>query len=361
MACRAYAPFGLRFSANTHDASTAGVSLRSEHAKSVYVGQPWRIMLRDLDLDERVVLRRAGQPPGLFDGDGSWISVDDYYAIADAVEAEAGDPTVALQAGQIVSAELFDPAYFAAICSQDLNAALCRLSEHMELVGPFALDVEVEADQTTVRYRCKHRPDLARALGLSQLAFLVALARRATRYEVQPRRITVDAPADDLGGCQAFFGCPVVEDDAWTVVFDAFDARRPFLTHNEEMWQTFEPGLRRRMAEAGARRSTTEEVEEALLELLPSGRSRMADVSRELGIGSRTLQRRLASEGTSWVEVLNQTRERLALYYFGSTDLSATEVGFLLGFNDPNSLYRAFHRWTDTTPEAWRAEARPSV
>jgi AraC-like DNA-binding protein len=87
----------------------------------------------------------------------------------------------------------------------------------------------------------------------------------------------------------------------------------------------------------------------------------MADVSRELGVGGRTLQRRLASEGTSWVGILNQTRERLALHYFGSTDLSATEVGFLLGFTDPNSLYRAFHRWTGTTPEAWRTEARPSV
>ena len=335
--------------------------MRSEHTKSVYVGQPWRIVLRDLGLHERAVLRRAQQPPSLFEGEGSWISVDDYYAIFDAVDAEAGDPTVALRGGQILSAELFDPAYFAAICSQDLNAALCRLSEHMRFVGPFALDVEVEADRTSVRYRCKHRPDLARALGLSQLAFIVALARRATRYEVVPRRVTVAPPADDLGGCDEFFGCPIVEDEAWAVVFDAFDARRPFLTRNEEMWQTFEPGLRRRMAEAGARRSTTEEVEEALLVLLPSGRSRMADVSKELAIGGRTLQRRLAAEGTSWVGVLNQTRERLALHYFGSTDLSATEVGFLLGFTDPNSLYRAFHRWTGTTPEAWRAEARPSV
>jgi AraC-like DNA-binding protein len=86
----------------------------------------------------------------------------------------------------------------------------------------------------------------------------------------------------------------------------------------------------------------------------------MADVSQALGIGGRSLQRRLASEGTSWGEILNQTRERLALHYFGSTDLSATEVGFLLGFQDPNSLYRAFHRWTGTTPEVWRAEA-PSI
>ena len=84
----------------------------------------------------------------------------------------------------------------------------------------------------------------------------------------------------------------------------------------------------------------------------------MTDVARELGVGSRTLQRRLASEGTSWLHVLNQTRERLARHYFQSTDLSPTQVSFLLGFEDPNSLFRAFQRWTGTTPEVWRAEAR---
>ncbi len=144
----------------------------------------------------------------------------------------------------------------------------------------------------------------------------------------------------------------------YSIAFGAFDAQRPFLTHNEEMWKAFEPGLRRRMAEAVERRSTTEEVEQALFELLPSGRSRMSDVASELGVGGRTLQRRLASEGTSWLHVLNQTRERLARHYFESTDLSPTQVGFLLGFDDPNSLFRAFQRWTGTTPEAWRAKAR---
>jgi AraC-like DNA-binding protein len=173
-----------------------------------------------------------------------------------------------------------------------------------------------------------------------------------------PKRVTVAGSVADLGGCEEFFGCPVVGGEVYSVVFGAFDARRPFLTHNEEMWEAFEPGLRRRMAEAGERRSTTEEVEQALFELLPSGRSGMIDVASELGIGSRTLQRRLASEGTNWLNVLNQTRERLARHYFESTDLSPTQVSFLLGFEDPNSLFRAFQRWTGTTPEAWRAEAR---
>ena len=331
--------------------------MRRGHDKPVYVGQPWRVVLRDVGLEADAVLRRAGQPPNLFDGDGSWITVDDYYDLFDAVEAEAGGPEVAIRAGAVVSAELFDPAYFAAICSPDLTTALTRLGEHMELVGPFLLDVWADTTETTARYRCKHRPDVATVLGLSQLAFIVALARRATRYDVVPRRVGVGASIDDLGACEAFFGCDVVAGGEFEVVFSAFDARRPFLTRNDEMWETFQPGLRRRAAEAGAYRSVREEVEEALFVLLPSGRTGMSDVASELGMGSRTLQRRLAAEGTSWLDVLNTTRERLARYYFQSTELNTTEVGFLLGFADPNSLFRAFHRWTGTTPEAWRAEA----
>ncbi len=213
--------------------------MRRHHNKPVYVGQPWLVILRDLELDTEAVLRRAGQPSNLFDGDGSWISVDDFYALFDATEVEAGGPDVAVRAGAVLSAELFDPAYFAAICTPDLTTALTRLGEHMQLVGPFLLDVEVTPAETTARYRCKHRPNVARGLGLSQLAFMVALARRATRHEIVPKRITVNGSTDDLGACAEFFGCDVVGGDVFEVAFSAFDSRRPFLTRNDEIWETF--------------------------------------------------------------------------------------------------------------------------
>ncbi len=326
--------------------------------QSVYVGTAWRVVLRDLGLDERAVLRRAGQPAGLFAGDGSHISLDAFYALHQAAEEEAGSPTVAVRAGSILSVELFDPAYFAAVCSPDLHTALRRLAAYMELVGPFSLTASSDDRSTKVRFRCKYRPDVVRALGLSQLAFLVSLARRATRHHVVPRRVVVAGATDELGGCADFFGCRLVSGDGYDLVFDAADTTRPFLTHNDEIWQTFEPTLRRNMVEADAGRSMSDEVEQALFEFLPSGRTGMADVARELGVGTRTLQRRLAAEGTTWLEVLNRTRERLARHYFASTDLTPTEVGFLLGFGDPSSLFRAFHRWTGTTPGAWREEAR---
>ncbi|MCP4941920.1 MAG: helix-turn-helix transcriptional regulator [Planctomycetaceae bacterium] len=95
-----------------------------------------------------------------------------------------------------------------------------------------------------------------------------------------------------------------------------------------------------------------------MIELLPSGRTQIEDVARELALSKRSLQRRLAEEGTTWLEVLNGARERLARHYLKTTGLGVSEISFLLGFDDPNSLFRAFQRWTGSTPEAWRAQHR---
>ena len=326
--------------------------------KTVHVGSAWRVILHDLGLDRIAVLRRAGLPSTLFDGAGSHISIEDFYALYDAVEAESGDHGIALVAGQVVSVELFDPALFAAICSPDMNTAAQRLGEFKRLVGAFSLDVDVEPDETTIRYRCKHRPDIPRLLGLAELVFLVALARRATRHEIVPRRVSVQRLPDDVSPYEEYFGCPLARAEDCVVVLSAEDGRRPFLTHNVRMWESFEPGLRRRMDEAADRASTSDRVASALFELLPSGRTQLKDVARELAVGTRTLQRRLADEDTTWLEVLNTTRERLARHYLETSEMSPAEVSFLLGFEDPNSLFRAFQRWTGTTPESWRAEAR---
>lgn len=330
--------------------------MRKERPTS-HVGRAWRLLLKDLGLDEQAVLRRAGLPPNTFAGEGSHLELEAYYALHDAVDAQAQDPTLALRAGRVVALELFDPALFAAICSPDMNTAVTRLGQFKRLVGPFSLDVDIADAETVVRYRAKRRPDVQRSLGLAELVFLVAFCRRATRHEIIPARVTVQELPEAIERYEDFFGRPLEQGDSFALWLDAADGRRPFLTHNAPMWEAFEPALRRRMDEANEARSIREQVEGVLFELLPSGRTEMSDVASALGIGLRTLQRRLSAEGTNWRTVLGETRERLARHYLRSTTMSAAEVSFLLGFEDPNSLFRAFHRWTGSTPEAWRATA----
>ena len=38
--------------------------------------------------------------------------------------------------------------------------------------------------------------------------------------------------------------------------------------------------------------------------------------------------------------------------------LNGGEISFLLGFDDPNSFFRAFHNWTGKTPEGFRRESK---
>ena len=39
----------------------------------------------------------------------------------------------------------------------------------------------------------------------------------------------------------------------------------------------------------------------------------------------------------------------------GNASVEITEAAFLVGYEDPNSFYRAFRSWEGKTPAEWRA------
>ncbi len=67
------------------------------------------------------------------------------------------------------------------------------------------------------------------------------------------------------------------------------------------------------------------------------------------------MQRRLAAEGTSFKELLNDARINLARSYVAEGRLSVTEVAFVLGFADTSTFSRAFKRWTGKSPREYSA------
>ena len=115
--------------------------------------------------------------------------------------------------------------------------------------------------------------------------------------------------------------------------------------------------LRKRLADLGGDASFAERTQAVLMEALPSGQLAMESVARRLAVSSRTFQRRLSDEGTSFKQVIGITREKLARHYLHRTQLSSTEIAYLLGFEEPNSFFRAFHHWTGDSPERVRKAA----
>ena len=95
-------------------------------------------------------------------------------------------------------------------------------------------------------------------------------------------------------------------------------------------------------------------AEAVLLELLPYGTPSFDRVARRLGTSARSLARRLAEEGTSFREIVDQTRLQLARLYLERGPHGTKEIAAMLGYKDASTFYHAFRRWTGTTPARFR-------
>jgi AraC-like DNA-binding protein len=73
-------------------------------------------------------------------------------------------------------------------------------------------------------------------------------------------------------------------------------------------------------------------------------------------MSTRTLSRRLADEGATYEEVLDQLRRSLALQYVKQRSLSLSQIAWLLGYEGSTSFNHAFKRWTGHSPSEARRE-----
>jgi AraC-like DNA-binding protein len=78
-------------------------------------------------------------------------------------------------------------------------------------------------------------------------------------------------------------------------------------------------------------------------------------VARESRLSKRTLQRRLTEHGITFRELMEEARRELARHYLLHSALELNETAHLLGDEDANSFFRAFHEWEGTTPGQWRS------
>ena len=323
-----------------------------------YVVNPgWGLLLADVGINAADVLRRAGLPRDLLGGGQRSITVEQFFALWEGMEAESGDPWLPLSVGRAISMEAFDVPLFAATCSPNLNVAARRVAHHKKLVGPMTLSVSESETETVLEFGWPPEVIPPQSLALTELVFWVALIRLTTRTAIRPVRVTSPEPPRDAAAYREYLGVRVQKGPGYTVAFSAKDAKRAFLTANDRMWEFFEPELSRRLSELEAGTTVASRVRAVLLELLPAGDGSIEAVAHDLTMSARTLQRRLRAESTTFQSILDSTRESLARHYLAESELSAGEISFLLGYADPRSFYRAVQAWTGQTPQLVRAAA----
>jgi AraC-like DNA-binding protein len=81
-------------------------------------------------------------------------------------------------------------------------------------------------------------------------------------------------------------------------------------------------------------------------------------VASLMGVSGRTLGRRLAAEGTTYMRLREEARYVAACQLLESTRMPANEISDRLGYSNPSAFTRAFCRWSGKAPADWRLSRR---
>lgn len=148
----------------------------------------------------------------------------------------------------------------------------------------------------------------------------------------------------------AIFGCPIEFDGARTeIAFDDSVLDTPMEHANDVLFAIFQKQVERALARLPAATRTSEMVRATVRAALSGGACTLAGTARAIGVSTRTMQRRLQAEGTSFAEVVDALRREMAVAYLDS-GMAIPEVASLLGYADATAFHHAFRRWTGSSP-----------
>lgn len=155
------------------------------------------------------------------------------------------------------------------------------------------------------------------------------------------------------------FGCPVLFEQSTTaLIFNTEDLIKPIAPANirikrhlsDQTAHTLTPRRYQRLLEDIYGKNIEEEIMFLIRRLLIRGEPSRNQIASELMMSVRTLQRTLSQMNTSYKELLERTRKRLALDYLQESSFTIAQVALLLGYTETSQFYKAFRRWFGYSP-----------
>jgi AraC-like DNA-binding protein len=272
-----------------------------------------------------------------------------------AVDA-TGDPAFGIAVARHTNYGTFHALGFSLATSGTLREALERIQRFFALVTD-AADVRLRDEASGVRLTV-HLRDSADPADEAVDAFVAAtlrLCRALSGREFVPLAVELRRPAPkDLTPFNRYFRVPVTFGaplDA--LMLDRASTEARLLTANAEIARANDAVAADHVARLESSRIALR-VRHAIADGLPHGEPDAGVIARRLGVSLRTLQRKLAEEGTTFASLVDDTRRALGRGYVEDGRHSVSEIAYLLGFSGVSSFSHAFKRWTGLSPSAYR-------
>src|SRR5882672_12499749 len=312
--------------------------------------------LEELRLSPEMVLRQAGLPMGLFNQEKILVSTEEFFALYRGIAEASNDPGFGLKVGTEERIEHYDPIKIAALSARSFRDAVQRLARYKQLTCPEEIRLVERGNECAVQFvwLLAHEKEPPLLVDVC-FAWIVGMAHRGIGRHLSPKRVEFQRTPVHREMYEAHFRCAVkFKCNQNALIFSKEDMDLPFITYNPDLLATVAPQLEAELAEQLAQRNFSEQAKGILKRLLAGQRPGIDDLARELLMSTRTLQRRLTEQGISFQRLLEEARRELAHHYLLHSSRELNETAYLLGYEDANSFFRAFHQWEGTSPGQWR-------
>ena len=267
--------------------------------------------------------------------------------------ARSGSPTLGLARSQIAKPANFDVVAYTMMSAPSLLDLLERIVRYISIVNDAVLvTVNEESDgfRLTLRISPGQRQVPWQRYGYDLMSFL-SFCRWVTNRDLRPIALELTfAPSSDLEPYRDAFKCPLrFNAIANALLWSRDDVMMPLPTAHKLLDEIHER-IAGEYLQQVIPSPTRHRVRAIVTRRLSDGELSRAKVANAMAMSARTLHRRLEAEGTSFQQVLDDTRRELAEQYMSRNDLSLADIAYLLGFRDQSSLFRASTRWFGTSP-----------
>ncbi len=316
-------------------------------------------------IDASAVFRAAGMPIDLATLGDRFITVAEFDRLVDGFTTAADDPAFALHLGEMFN--LFDLAILTTLIntSRNLGEAAAAFADFRALFNPlFHMTIAVEDERAVVAYQPTASEPLSHKARYAEfvLAFHLCYARWLLRQPivVHEARFRHGRPAY-AAEYERIFACPVAfAADRDCFVVDAAVMTQPLGSAFAE-YHRQAGALARAELDRLPQGDAVPEVMHLIRQHLADGAYDLERTARALGVGARTLQRRLQDAGVSFSSLRDQVRSRVALELIRRPELGIDEVADRLGYAERSNFTHAFSRWTGMTPGAFRRRLLPGA
>ncbi len=348
------------YSAN-NDSKNSAVAMKTLGTASVAALRQYVRAAEASGVDTTPLFDQAGLSRQILDTDDGRINGEQFQHFIHLLYEQTQNPILGLETGDFVQPGSYSVLGYITMSCATLGEAVARIAPYEKLVGDMGTtSLAVKGEDITLVWSCNYtdptvRPHLVDNVFASWVNYARWLAddQEASPSSVKLRRRSPGAELEnayrDRWRCPVTFGA---DEDSITFKKSLLDTR--LRQPDPLLRKTLEAHALSQLASLDTDSDLTSRVRHSIQQQLMHGITRQDMVAEDLGMTSRTLQRKLSQEGVSYQRLLDEVRQQMAEDYLANTEMAIPDIALRLGYSETTSFHRKFKAVKGMTPGEFR-------